>query len=306
MHHSRALVRVAGALLLAAPALPQTAPFATPLAAALDRALSHVQAELARDVDLWEDHSTWENAWSVRTDHFHVRTTKSRGEADNLARGLEVMLGHFQRTLATDFAPAEPIPVWVFPDVTAYNTFGEQHGADHSSFYGAFFAPGHPERPVVAAPHENPLYVRMMVTHAVTHAWVAQAFPGATPPLWVDEGLAAYFAAYWHYDWAVSELERIRAGDSFVPLRQLLSGTIETYRDRTHERLTELAMLFYYLLRYREETRTTLPHEEPRAAFRDYLLAALRGRPLPDGPAKDVLADPAALDAALREFQFPR
>ena len=45
---------------------------------ALERCIDRVQNELERSTELWEDHSTWENAWRVRTEHYEVVTTRGR------------------------------------------------------------------------------------------------------------------------------------------------------------------------------------------------------------------------------------
>ena len=46
---------------------------------ALEGALNRVHERVGQNLDVWEDHSTWENAWVVETDYFSVRTTRSRG-----------------------------------------------------------------------------------------------------------------------------------------------------------------------------------------------------------------------------------
>ena len=50
----------------------------------------------------------------------------------------------------------------------------------------------------------------MQITHSALHQFLAAAFPGRTPPTWINEGLAAYFSIYWDYDWGLSEFERLR------------------------------------------------------------------------------------------------
>jgi hypothetical protein len=244
--------------------------------AALDGALARAHADLASNADIWTDHSTWANPWSAKTKHYEVRTTQTYAVTRSLAQGLEAMLKNFQTTLGIDFVPPERMKVFLFPDILAYNAVGDTH-AEHSSFYGSFYANLHPEQPVAAAPHPNPLSLRMQITHSALHQDLALAFPG-THPVWIEEGLAAYFSTYWDYDWTLSEFERVKEGRTWVSLDNLLGDPLTQYATRTHERLTELGMLFYYLLRYSEDTRTTQPDEaEPRAPFRDYLLGRLRG-----------------------------
>jgi len=278
------------------------------VASVLDRAIATVRAEIASGNDVWEDHSTWANAWRARAPHFEVRTTQSYDLGKRVADGLEVMMAHFQETLATDYAPAQALPVLILPDIGAYNAFGEEHGTEHSSFYGSFFAVQHPEHPVAVAYNDNPTYLRMEITHSVVHQWLAQAFPGSrAAPLWLQEGLAAYFSIYWDYGWGVDEIDRIRGGDDFVPLRNLLGDPVAAYGRNSHARMIELGMLFYYLLRYRDDTRTSLPAEAvQQSPFRDYIVALLEGRDATQLPVHQLTTDLPALEADFRDYQFPR
>jgi hypothetical protein len=279
----------------------------TAYAQALHGAIAAAQARIEPGRSLWQDRSTWDKAWQARSAHFVVRTTSSYANATSLAVGLEEMLGHFQSTLGIDHAPAAPMTVFVLPDVAAYNQFGNQHGEDHSSFYGSFYAPGHPEKAVAAAWDENPVWLRMQVTHSVVHQYLDSAFPGRTRPVWLEEGLAAYFSIYWDYPWALQEYERLREWNGLPGLPRLLRDGINAYATDTHARMMQLGMLFYWLLRYREDTRTSAPGEEPqRAPFRDYMRALLEGRPTDGLPCQALFADPAALDGAMRDFKFPR
>jgi hypothetical protein len=278
-----------------------------PYAQALHGAIAAAQTRIERGLSLWEDHSTWDHAWQARSEHFVVRTTSSHGTAVDIANGLETMLGHFQDTLAIDHAPASPWNVFVLPDVASYNQFGEQHGEHHSSFYGSFHAAGHPEKPVAAIWVDNPLWLRMQITHSVVHQYLDSAFPGRARPTWLDEGLAAYFSIFWDYSWALQEFEQLRDQQKLPGLPRLLRDGIDAYGPDMHARLMQLGMLFYWLLRYRDDTRTTSPGEQPqRAPFRDYVRALLEGRPTDGLPCAALFNDPEALDRELRAFAFPR
>ena len=273
----------------------------------LARALARVQQRLARTQDVWQDHSAWENAWVAKTDHFAVRSTASYGFAHRLAVDLESMLGHFQSTLGMPVTPAAPISILVFPDITSYNQFGNQHGQEHSSFYGAFWAAQHPEQAVGAFQNPNRITLRMHITHAVFHRWLHEAFPGATPPLWIDEGLASYFALYWSYQYGLDELDRMRGENQLLPIRNLLGDALAQYGDRTHERLIQLGMLFYYLLRYNEATRTTQPGEQlARAPFRDYIVGLLRGDDVTSSPMHALTQQLDDLGKDFAAYAFPR
>jgi hypothetical protein len=276
-------------------------------ARALDRAVQRLHRELTANLDVWSDHSTWDKAWVARTPHFAVRTTRSYGLALDLARGLETMLAHFQRVLATDFAPPQPLAVFVFPTMADYNAFGNQFGEHHSSFYGSFHAPAHPENPVAVAWNDNATLLRMHVTHSVVHQYLAAAYPGAQRPPWIEEGLAAYFATFWDYAWSLAEYERIKKDGQLLPLDRLLRDPIANYALDTHTRFVQLGMLFDWLLRFREDSRTTRDDEpEPRAPFRDYLQAILQGRDPTKLPFHAIQLDRQRLAADFRAFEFPK
>lgn len=292
------------AMLAALPALPgqQTA-------RALDRAIARMHAAITADLDIWTDHSTFENAWVGRTKNFTVRTTVSYGLARDIAVGLETMLGHFQRVLGTDFVPSAPLPVYVFPNRAEYNAFGEQHGEHHSSFYGSFHAPGHPEQPVAAEWNENGTLMRMQITHSVVHQYLRAAYPATATsrPVWIEEGLAAYFTHYWNPEWTLTEYLRAKEENRLVPLSTALRDNIAVYGARTDERMLQLAIFFDYLLRLREDTRSA-PDENGRmrGPFRDYLIAVLEGRDPADEPFAALLADPARLQREFEAFDFGR
>jgi hypothetical protein len=265
----------------------------------VQRANELAEGRMRGKLEIWTDHSTWEKAWVVHTPHFAVRTTRSHGFGLDIATGLEAMLKNFQSTLATDFVPEQPMVVQIYPDVAAYNAFGTTNGDAHSSFYGSFYAPRHAEKPVAVAWDDNLTLLRMQITHSVLHQYIGALHPNAPAANWVHEGLAAYFSIYWDYGWGLGEFERLGKAGSLVPLRQLFTDGLPAY---DHAHLIELGMLFYYLLRYREDTRSVDATDAP---FRDCVNAILLGRDLP-APFAKVLADPTALDQEFRAYTFPR
>ncbi|MHC5209302.1 MAG: hypothetical protein ACYTG2_01120 [Planctomycetota bacterium] len=257
----------------------------------LASAVTHAQAELEASITLWEDHSTWENPWRATTNHYEVSTTESRFAAKAIADGLEGMLDHFQRLLGTSYAPSRPVPIYIFPDVNAYNTFGEQYGTEHSSFYASFYADQHDERPIAVIHSGNPTLLRMWVTHGAVHQFVDRTSTG-TPAVWIEEGLASYFSTFWAYSWSVGKLQGVIEDGSYIPLQQLLDAGIDQYGADAEVRLTELGMLFNYLLHLREDTRTV---EEDgvvvSAPFAEYLRTTLAGNDTSRLPVHELLTE---------------
>ena len=301
------LLRDEGADAARAPAddAPARAVIAPPAPTALQRAMRAALAKAADKLrattDLHEDHDSMDKAWEVKTQRFLVRTTHSHGLAENHATGLEAMLDSVRTTLGTDRQPGRQLPILVFPTIEEYNAFGAQ-ASEHSSFYASYFDLQHADRPVAAAFERNPTMLRMQITHSMVHQYLADAFPQAKLPTWVDEGLAAHFALWWDYNWGLGELERLRADGKLPRLATLLRDDLPAYKNDPHPRFVTLGMLFYWLLRYREDTATTAE----RAPFRDHLLGLLRGDEGRDLPCSKILADVTKLDADFRAFAFPR
>jgi len=291
----------AACLWLGATALPTAGGEAYDRAVA--EALRTAQAELLEATDLWQDHSRWESAWEVESDHYRVRSTHSRYLAASLAEDMDTMLGHFQSVLGTSWTPREPLEIWVFPTLADYNAFGNSDGADHSSLYPCFHAVQNARRPVATMFSPNLTQLRMWITHGATHQFITEAFQ-VTPPAAIDEGLAAYFSLYWDPSYAASEHDRVAKGSGFIPLRQLLSEPITSYADRPHDRSMELGTLFTYLLHFREDTCNT-PEGEPGEAA-DYIRAVLTGRNAAGLPMQRLLSrDLDAFEEDFRAFTFP-
>jgi hypothetical protein len=308
MTNVAAAARIAGACLVAFAGgeSPRAVPFAGDSTLALDRALRRTGEEIARTTELFEDHSTWEKAWLAESDHYTVRTIDSWFLANDLATGLDVMRGHFCETLALPETPAGRARVDLVPDIATYNRLGANYD-QHSSFYGSFFADKEAEPAVVAALDSNPTLLRMQITHSALHQFLAAEFPGRAPPTWINEGLAAYFSIWWDYGWGLTEFERMRDAGNLIALPRLLREDVAAYATRPQTHMMELGMLFYYLLRFRDDTRTTTPDEsEQRGPFRDYLLATLRGQNTAKLPMTALLADLQKLDTEFCAFKFPR
>ena len=250
----------------------------------LDRAIDRAQTRLQERLEIGQDHSDWVNAWEVESEHYLVRSTHSRFLAAELAQGLEQMLEHFQRILRPEWQPTRRFPIFVFPDIAAYNNFGNTNGAEHSSFYGSFYEEATQDRAVAMAYDENRTLLKMQATHSALHQFVADA--SAQPlPTWVSEGLASYFALFWNFNWGIAEFRRIADGGTFIEMPDLLNAPIAAYTGRTHERFIQLGMLFAYLLNYREESMTAAGEGQGPGPFARALQGMLDG----SGPTTGVL-----------------
>ncbi|MFK7740337.1 MAG: hypothetical protein AB8H80_08430 [Planctomycetota bacterium] len=276
---------------------------------AIDKSLERAHAELTKELDIWSDHSTIENAWQARSKHFVVRTVESYMLANDIAKGLETMFDHFQKQLGDDYVPTTLFPVVILPSRAAYNSFGEAHGQEHSSFYGSFFAASHEQLPVAAEYHENPTLLRMQITHSVVHQYLHAAYPQSIGrrPMWIEEGLAAYFTYYWDPKWTLDRFLEAKEKRRLPRLSQALRAQPSAYRADPDARLLQLAMLFDYLIRHREDTKSA-PDEQGkmRGPFRDYLVAVLKGNNTSKEPFAKLLADRAQLSEDFNAFEFPR
>ena len=275
----------------------------------LERAVDRMHEKLTGRLDIWEDHSSFDNPWIASTDHFSVYTTKSYGQGKDIATGLETMLGHFQKVLGTDYAPPKPLPVFLLPGRAAYNKFGEDHGEHHSSFYGSFHALSHAQRPVAAEWLENPTLLRMQITHSVVHQYLHEAFPASVGKrtAWVEEGLAAYFTFYWDSKWTLAQYLQAKDDGRLLDLDKVLLQPISTYNTDTEARLLQLAIFFDYLLRLRPDTKTVVDEDgKASGAFRDYLIATLQGRSPIGLPFSGLLINRKKLAEDFLDYDFSK
>jgi len=247
---------------------------------AVERSIRSAGLRVRERIVLWSDHSSWDDPWVVESEHFRVQTTDRYHFGRKVALGLETMLGHFQRILAADGVPSQPLLVRIFPNVALYNAFGEDHGGVHSSILGSFWASGQPGAPVAVLRDQNDVLVQMWATHSAVHAFIGSAWPSRQPPVWLVEGLASYFTFYWDQDWAVAEFRRAVDQGDYIPIGQVFSESIDAYTGDPHTRFVELGVLFNYLLHYNEDTRMSYDGEdraEPAASFRSFLRHVLGG-----------------------------
>ena len=274
---------------------------------AMKGAIDRASLQWIDHFDLYEDHREWDRAWESESAHYRVKTTHSMLLATQLCEDLEAMLGHFQTVLGTDYAPPERFTIYVYPNIDAYNEFGDQFGEDHSSYFGAFHSTSHPQRPVACMYLSNFQFLRMYVTHAATHQFVRAAFP-ATPPLWLDEAMASYFALYWNFDHGVEQVSGLQSSGTLFPLAELTRAAVDQYGTRTNDRFSQLGMLFSYLLWYREDTcsQRLESGEVVAGPFQTYVRDVLNGTPAAELDFhRWLLFDHRdEIDEAFRSFDF--
>lgn len=241
---------------------------------AIINGLDRVQKGLESEIDLFVDHSTWENAWVLRSEHFEVRTTRSKKFGLGVLRGCETMYAWFQYVLGMSLAPDDYIPIEVRPDLAAYNARAGNAG-HHSSKYGCFVLPGEPTTPVVTFYSKDETGGRRFITHGALSSFLAKVCP-IQPPLWLDEGLACYFEMHWDFANVITAWRTMRERNRFIPLRVLIDDGIAAYTD---DHFLQLGMLVYYLLYEREDTRIVKDETGAvtTAPFRDYVRRVLAG-----------------------------
>ena len=242
----------------------------------IGKAISREGGEIRDGVTIREDRSSWENAWEVRTKYFVVKTTHSRALGLDIGTSMDQMFVHFQELTDSDFEPSEPLQIYIFPTLAAYNKFGDDHGADHSSLYGSFYS--YSEGSVGTYYIENRPHLKMWITHSVVHQFLHRVFPRSLP-LWVDEGLASYFSFYWSWEYGAQKHKEIAESMRWVSLRRLMTTNIEDYKSNAHERFMQLGMLINYLLWHKEETKTVRDEDGRivKEPFADYLRVLLNG-----------------------------
>ncbi len=294
------------ALLMAGSAAAQLAPRGE---RAVLRALEKTQARIERRIVLWEDHSRWADAWRVQGEHYEVRTTASYSVGRDLAERADRLFADLTRLLDVEQPPRGHLALHIFPDLQRYNAFGDAHGAQHSSFYGSFYAPAGPEAPVAVLYSENASLRSTWALHSAVHQYIALAFPNSTLDTWLEEGLASYLAIRHSgtFDWARGEFARrsTENGAAFLSVQELVATPLENYGDRSAARLVELGMLFSYLLDYREDTRSEgAGRERTVGPFERLLRASVRGQSDGRDPVERfVLEAPDELEYAWRAFE---
>jgi len=270
------------------------------------RAFERAQTELVAGISFDVDHSRWEDPWVVTTAHYEVRATRSYLQTARYAKELEYMRGEFVKLLGEGQVPSKPLPVWILPNMSDYNRFGNDNGAEHSSLLGGFYSFQHPERPVVAYQNGNATLLGMWLTHAAVHQFLEQSF-GTQSTLWVDEGLASYFALYWDWAFGANELDRIEGLRTYLSLEHLVSDPIELYKRLPDDRFIQLGMLFRFLRDECEATRNGATGDPATGPFQEFLRAAVRGEPIEETEFAQTLDEASALlEDDFKAFDFPK
>jgi hypothetical protein len=265
-------------------------------------AIERAQVDLGKGIDLWVDHSSWDDPWVVNSDHYQIRTTHSRALGMELSRMLERQLEEFCGLLRRDSQDLpQPMPVFVFPTLQEYNGFGSPFGA-HSSAYGSFFADDHAQRPV--ATFYSASWVHLWAAHSALHQLLHHTYPQATE-VWLVEGLSSYFPLYWlFYDYSVRRFEKCREEGRLVALPELLEAPIEGYDDWS---FLQIGMLYSYLMHFREQTKVRLQDDGTwEGPFLRSLLQALQS-PQPERLSwREVFGENLAeLQTDFHAFPFP-
>jgi hypothetical protein len=270
-------------------------------------AVERAQRDLERKLELFEDHSTWDNAWIVRSPHYNVRTTASRYFGEATAEQLEVDLESFRATLMSRFQPEQAFNVYVFPTLEDYRAYSSENGLDHSAFYGSYYPETVAELPVVTYYYPNRAQLQMWITHTAFHQFLRHAYERALPT-WMDEGLASYFAMRPNYLWAVNEFQRMRDAGALIPLRELLATPLANYTDRPGQRVLQLGLFFTFLFDFYPPTRTVLRDGEIwRAPLSEYLDALLTANDFAFHPLHRMFSqDLDAVEQDFAAFEFPR
>jgi len=269
----------------------------------LERANERARERLEEKVIVLEDRSTWDKAWKIQTKNYVVTTSMNHYIGANLANELEMMLGQFTNLAQSRWQAPDPMQIHLYPNLGAYNQFGDQFGEHHSSVLGCFYATQNADRPVATYFHVSRLQISTWATHGAWHQFVDRAYARSLPT-WMDEGLASYFSMYyWDKPFAIGEWNRISRSESFIPLVQLKTEGIDVYGVDPHTRFVELGTLFYYLLHCRPDTYTQVNADgivllSPAA---DWIAMTLRGDDVSDHPVQELIS--TRLDEVERDMK---
>ncbi len=274
---------------------------------AVARALARAQAELVAAARPDVDHSRWEDPWVVVSEHYEVRSTRSYAQARSIADSSEFLRGEMVKLLGEgDGGRKARQPIWIFPTLAAYKAFGEANGEEHSSMWGSYYAKKDAALAVATYENGNPTLLGMWVTHSAVHQFLEQSF-GEQRLVWVDEGLASYFALFWDWPYGASELERMKQARTFFPLARLVREPIQAYLDQPHDRFIELGMLFHFLLNSCEATRNGASGDPSTGPFQEFLRLAVRGQDTSDTEFLASFEEATALlEEDFKDFDFAK
>jgi len=274
---------------------------------AVARALTRARTELVAGAKLDVDHSRWEDPWVVLTEHYEVRSTRSYLQARSIADSSEFLRGEMVKLLGEGRGGRTARqPIWIFPTLAAYKQFGQANGEEHSSMWGSYYANKDPALAVATYENGNPTLLGMWVTHSAVHQFLEQCF-GGEHLLWVDEGLASYFALFWDWPYGAAELERLKQAHALVPLTRLVREPIQAYLDKPHDRFIELGMLFQYLLHSCDATKNGAGGDPATGPFQEFLRLAVRGQDVSDTEFATSFEEATALlEEDFKNFDFAK
>ena len=279
----------------------------------LARALQRAEAGILASVRFDIEHGSWADPWVVRSEHYEVRTTKSYAQARAVADSAEYMRAEFVKLLGEGRGGrGGKQAVWVFPTLGAYTEFGNANGAEHSSILGSYYASEDPAQAVATYQFDNPTLLGMWVTHSAVHQFLDLNF-GAQRTVWIDEGLASYFALFWDWSYGAKELERLKQERTFLPLARLVRESLQDYGGpswspaQAHVRFIELGMLFQFLLNSCESTRNGAGGDPTTGPFQEFLRLAVRGQDVSGSEfARLFEAEGNRLEQEFRVFEFDK
>ena len=279
---------------------------------AIERAQQREHRKLLEQIDLFVDHSSanWSDAIDVASKHYVIKTT-NRNLGRQLGRRLDEQLLEMQELFQTDHLPRNgSYPVWIYPTIQMYSSLADAGGAnEHSSFYGSYYSTHDPQRPVTCAYDFRLNFTQ--VPHSAVHQYIASAFT-TTPPPWISEGLAHYFALKVNRqirEWAEDLHNQGKV--AYRPLNELVRDSdLSTYvtrdgnPDMAEAKIIQLGLLMRYLLEERQETAQAV--DEPVASFANYLRGVLRGREPQKGFREHfgTRRSLESLDKSFRDFRF--
>lgn len=272
------------------------------------RSTERAQRALLATLNFEVDHSRFEDPWIVTTAHYELRATVSYAQTKKLAEGLEFVRGEFAKLLGEPKTPhGGRNKIWVLPSFGGYNAFGLQNGAEvHSSVLGSYYFAGHAEQPVISYQNGNDVLLGMWITHSALHQYLEQNF-GPQSQVWVDEGLASYFALFWDWPYGAARLEELEKSRDYVPLERLLREPLEAYLSKPDPRFIELGMLFHFLLNSCEATKNGATGDPSSGPFQEFLRAAVRGQDVSDSEFTQTFEEASALlEQDFKAFDFAK
>ncbi len=203
--------------------------------------------------------SDFQNAWVVKTEHFHIRTNQSLPQGVHLASAVEAFHRYFMREFAAFFQTPQQMDK-LFTDGTGRKPF-DPYNIDHFRLQSEFVERLTNRCPVAALingiymPQDRKAYFFHnpqtpgdeslgVLYHEVTHQLLCESTLQAVPvghdrDFWVVEGFACYFESF-----RVSKDGTITVGDTQHPRIQAARDQVVVTQDQEPlERFIDYSML---------------------------------------------------------------